>query len=304
MIESVTKPPVVETPEPGVHENVSFADYRAWQAVSQTGMKILEEESASSFREMRDFPRDSKAFREGRLVDCYSLEPEQWPDKYTLAPTAKDGTVLAKRSKADKATWAQYEERGKELVKPAELELAKAMRAAFMAHSIAGPMVTDSKKQVSLLWQDAETGILCKARPDMVVETHRLVMEWAQPLPYRCLADLKTTRPGHAHPRRFYRTLAEWGYQFQAAFYRDGWEVLTGEKLPFLFVVGEKRPYPLVAVHGVTDRAFMVGRIQYRNALRIYQQCVLSGEWPGYDELLYEVDVPEWLARRELGEEA
>ena len=73
------------------------------------------------------------------------------------------------------------------------------------------------------------------------------------------LIDLKTAVT--AAPQRFSRSLVDYGYALQAAWYQDGYEALTGERLPFVHVVVEKEPPHLVAMYQVDADAWPTERI-------------------------------------------
>jgi hypothetical protein len=97
------------------------------------------------------------------------------------------------------------------------------------------------------------------------------------------------------------------GYAYQVAFYSDGWQKLSGESPPWLWLCAESAPPYLVAVHAAAEAWLIRGRDAYRRALRTYAECQASGEWPGYpcDDDPAPVSPPTWLPkiRREEEEE-
>ena len=60
-------------------------------------------------------------------------------------------------------------------------------------------------------------------------------IDWLLP---NAIVDLKTTI--NAAPSKFSRALIDYGYALQAAWYQEGYEALTGERLPFV-----KTPFQL-----------------------------------------------------------
>ena len=96
----------------------------------------------------------------------------------------------------------------------------------------------------------------------------------------------------------FSRSIANFGYEIQAAFYVDGIRAVTGMELPFLFVAVEKEAPHAVAVYRADPEVIEVGRKKYRAALQLLKWCQESGSWPAYQpggeiEL---ISLPRWAA--------
>jgi len=70
-------------------------------------------------------------------------------------------------------------------------------------------------------------------------------------------------------------------------------KALTGEELPFHFVLVEKTEPYLVSVVELDTEAVNIGRQLNDRAKRIYRECTATGNWPGYPsgEL---VSLPMW----------
>jgi hypothetical protein len=142
-----------------------------------------------------------------------------------------------------------------------------------------------------MFWRDAEFGFMCKTRPDVM------------PTEGGYLADVKTA--ASAHPDAFSRSVAHYGYHQQAAWYLDGVAAVTGERRPrFYFIVVEKTPPFLVAVHQLDAEAIEWGRILNRQARGMYAWCVEQGSWPSYTADLtgpvktFDIGLPHWERRR------
>jgi exodeoxyribonuclease VIII len=114
------------------------------------------------------------------------------------------------------------------------------------------------------------------------------------------LVDLKTCVD--ASPAGFAKSIVNWRYQVQAAFYSDGWEAATGQKVhAFVFAAVEKEwPYA-AAAYMLTDEDLTQGRLAYRRNLRTYAACTASGEWPGYSTDIQLLNLPAW-AKKETAE--
>lgn len=107
--------------------------------------------------------------------------------------------------------------------------------------------------------------------------------------------DLKTIART-ADAESFRREANEYGYHVQQEFYRDTYRASEGAELNFLFVVVEKDPPHLVAVHQLDAVYQQMGKTLAAEARRIYAECTESGEWPGYDTNIQLVGPPVWAA--------
>jgi hypothetical protein len=120
------------------------------------------------------------------------------------------------------------------------------------------------------VWDDPDTGLLCKARIDYQRDN--------------TLADLKTSRDDSNRPlpESFEYSLWTYSYYSQAAWYQTGWEVLTGERLPFWFVVlGTGSPMQCVAAP-VGEMTLRLGREKNRERMALWKFCHQNRHFPGY----------------------
>ncbi|MCV6037263.1 PD-(D/E)XK nuclease-like domain-containing protein, partial [Escherichia coli] len=72
-----------------------------------------------------------------------------------------------------------------------------------------------------IYWEDPETGILCRCRPDKIIPEFHWIM------------DVKTT----ADIQRFKTAYYDYRYHVQDAFYSDGYEAQFGVQPTFVFLV-------------------------------------------------------------------
>lgn len=178
-----------------------------------------------------------------------------------------------------------------------ELAQAKAMAAAVEAHPLASQLFLSSpgEAELSAYWRDAETGVLCRCRPDW----------WRLD---GILVDVKTTED--ASPAGFSKSIEKFRYHVQAAMYVDGaraaleasgnpWGLAAPHEM--VFVAIEKKPPHAVAVYRLDAEAIEIGRREMRRDLATYAQCLATGVWPAYGDSLMRISLPEWRMRRELG---
>lgn len=161
-----------------------------------------------------------------------------------------------------------------------------AMKAAVMAHPAARALLTGKpgKAEQSVYWVDQVTGQLCRCRPDF----------WRAD---NVLVDVKTT--DDASLEGFGKSISNWRYDVQAAFYCDGVKAATGNDVrAFVFLAVEKRPPYAVACYMLTPEDVELGRLQYRRDLAVYAQCQQSGQWPGYGDKIQTATLPAWHGAR------
>ena len=99
------------------------------------------------------------------------------------------------------------------------MDAALAMAAAVRSHQAAAELLRDGQAEQSFWWDDADTGLRCKCRPD-----------W---LNGATVIDLKTTTD--ASPAGFAKSCATFRYHVQASHYLAG---LPAER--FIFIAVEK----------------------------------------------------------------
>lgn len=268
----------MKTPADGIYSGTSYEEYEQWEAVRNSMLKVINKQSPAHAREYMDNPKpptDALAF--GSLLHCKVLEPETFDSLYIVSPQ------VDKRTKAGKATWAEFQEKaeGRIVISEGWDIQSRAMAKAAFVHEDAKQFVNNGEPEVSILWTDTETGLRCKARLDYV--------HWDMSV----IVDLKSTK--NAQSNAFARDAFFYGYHQQAAFYRDGLNILKHNEPSFVIVPFEKEPPYVVACYEWDDISLLVGRKAYRKALDIYAKCIESDIWLGYTDLNY-LSVPKWAA--------
>lgn len=165
---------------------------------------------------------------------------------------------------------------------PADAARIDAMAEAALAHRAARTLLEmPGRSEVSAFATDPETGVECKARFDRLPDDHAVSV------------DVKTTA-GSASPSGFSRDAARFGYPIQEAHYTAvlGWA--TGERPPMLFVVVEKSPPHLVAVHEFPEVVRLTAADLAARARETYAECVAANDWPGYSDDVLTTDLPTW----------
>ena len=224
---------------------------------------------------------DTPVFSVGKAAHSIIIEGDE--------AFARDVAVMPEdmdlRTKAGKEWNAEQAEAGKTVIRWKQWLAIRAMVDAFRAHPMAARAFANGSPEQSLIWQDAETGIWLKARPD-----------WT-PTDSRFLPNYKTAIC--AKPADFSRAAFAYGYHQSAAMVIDAARVVLGIDNPaHYWIVQEKDPPYLVTLYTMSDDAIEWGRIINRAALATFARCVKRGEWPGYADTAVQLEMPAWAERQ------
>ena len=186
---------------------------------------------------------------------------------------------------AAKAKVKEIRERGGVPLKQVEYDQVKAMAAALRAHPLAGKLLNPAAgvAEQAGFWQDPETGVWCRVKFDFLrIHATRL----------RVIVDYKSA--ASAEPGHFRRSIHNFGYFQQDAWYEDGAEALGIDVDGFLFVTQEKEPPYLVTVFQLDPEDLAAGRARNRLALETYRRCTETGYWPAYSDDVVQISRPAW----------
>ena len=230
----------------------------------------------------------------GTALHCAYLEPERFKDAYMEVPK------FDKRTKEGKLKAEEYEKaaQGKEFLDAEDMSAVNAILKKIGEHVKATSLRIQSVTEKSYFWTDDDTGIMCRIRCDMlVVDEHGRIV---------AIIDLKTT--ADASKASFRRSIDDYGYDLQAAFYTDAVKVAIGREVPFYFLVVESEAPHSVALYRMGQQSIDIGRRKYRMALQLMDWCTQNDSWPGYQPQPFceeeEIDLPEWSIKRARAEYA
>jgi PDDEXK-like domain of unknown function (DUF3799) len=261
---------------PGVYPAMPFDEYFSCENISKHQLDSLAR-SPAHYRAALEQPRkQTAAMAFGAAVHAAVLEPGKFTERYTQAPETD------KRSKLGKEAHEAAAAGGRALLKIEELVAINEMVNAINSHPFASILLApeDGEAEVSIAWVDEETGVPCRARPDFLNAAHGVCM------------DLKTCQD--ASLGVFARSCANYTYHIQAAFYLSGLAAVKQPHDKFIFVAVETEPPYAVACYELDAEDLRIGRVRYRHALAVYQQCLASDTWPSYPEEIRVLELPAW----------
>lgn len=253
---------------------MSNADYHSQTSISKSGLDLIRKAPAI-YKWRKENPQPtSPAMRMGTLVHTAILEPHLLSE-LLIAPT------VDRRTTAGKAEWAAFvaEANGREVVTEDELAQLTAIRNAAHAHPAAGKALAMIEEvETSIFWE--RDGIQCRCRPDAILSNGVII-------------DVKTTRGATVDD--FVRSVVQYRYHVQAAYYSDGYKAAFGESPKgFCFLAIENESPHLCAVYVASEAMTLRGRSNYEEDLRTYSRCLDTNEWPGLSETPTVIDLPTW----------
>ena len=263
---------------PQIIHGMPNADYHASQAISKSGLDKIAK-SPAHYRAAKEAPAETTdAMVIGSAFHDYILLPEIFQTAYTVLPEDFNG-----RTKDGKSYLETIKASGQTILKAEWLKDIQGMAAAVAAHPKAAALLTGGHPEVSIFWQDADTGIDCRCRPDYIHSSG-------------IIADLKST--ADAGPAAFSKSCANFRYHVQDAFYSEGFYQATGAwPRGFVFIAVEKTAPYAVACYTLDDVAKEKGRELYQQGLQTLQAVQAANEWPAYSDQIETLTLPAWALR-------
>jgi hypothetical protein len=272
------------TPPMGLHYGMPAAQYHGTEAVSNTMLSDMADSPAHCFalHHAPDRPerKETPAMRNGTLAHCYMLEPHTISERYLVKPAGIDG-----RTKEGKA-WLQSVPPYLTIVDADQMAIAKAQRAAIMAVPKLAELLSKGSAEVSVFWNDTESGLVCRARPD-----------WLHPTGTKSVVAVDVKTISELTLETIQRSMATYGYHRQAAHYSNGLTAcgLKVEAFAFAFV---SSAYPFLAACIVLDDETMQqGADEVAELLEQYATCRRANHWPAFGDSFRLLGLPTWARR-------
>lgn len=168
-------------------------------------------------------------------------------------------------------------------LKQVDFDRIEPMLAALQRHDLVRALYADGIVEATMAWQDKETGIWLRARPDFLPTAHSIIPD------YKSAAD--------ASPTAFQKSILNYRYHWSAALIDDGIRELYGERPDsFVFIVQEKEAPYVVQLVTLDPYALGWGRVQVRQQLRRLADLLAKDPktWPAYGEEIEVVGLPRW----------
>lgn len=222
----------------------------------------------------------------GRAAHALLLGDEVFDDKYVYvpddAPKKPTKTQIAAFMRdgqwsdacGDAAIWWEEftaKSQGKIEVTAEQVKIIQYMSENLQNNPLCVELLTSNLVELSMIWQDEETGIWLKSRPDCI------------PNSMADYSDLKTFSPkGPDIVLSAQRSITDHGYVFQMALGQMGSEVLLGHNAPECALVFTQVTEPYDCVPIIIDHDTLYwGKVLIRDALTKIKHGFETNDWPG-----------------------
>lgn len=240
-------------------------EYHKHSAVGKSQLSKISRSPLHYKFELENKKESTATLNFGSAAHKWILEKETFYEEFAILPSG-----LNLKTKADREIRDYFLEinEDKIAISADEFEQIKEMREAIDSHPIARKLLTGRVEQ-SFFWNDADTGIECKCRPDCINDDLKV------------LVDYKTTRD--CSGTRFERDCIKFAYDLQAGMYTEGIFNNELEQYGFSFVVQESsKPYA-VRVYNCDIGFIQQGYEKFRDYIEILHSCLVTGNWYGYE---------------------
>lgn len=262
-----------------ITSRMPVAEYFALSALNVSLLKELRR-SPLHFRHAMQNPKTSPAMTLGTAAHTATLEPERFDRSFAIWNRRTDSGRLAPRN--GKA-WDAFvaESAGRDVLTEDEAITALDIAQAVRSDAVAIKYLEQGDPEVTMQWTIGQRK--CKGRADWITEID------GQPV----VVGLKTARDCRHFP--FAAQAARLGYHLQWAWYRDGFEQITGREPRLVEIVVESDPPHAVVVYAITDDILAQGRQEYLELLDLLAACEARDEWPGPATTEHVLSLPSWV---------
>ncbi len=304
--------------KPGIYDSLPEKDYHAGAGLSASTLVEMARSPAHCKAKMDGLvEKRSRALEIGTALHCAVLEPERFMFDYALAPNPTDSIYADVVPVADTSLKAHckslgiagYSKLKKDELKAAILEVApetrfwdqvvaevsaeatilsegdmalcEGVKASVLAHRKARRAFSGGVAERSLYWEDADTGLLCRARMDYYREDLGIVF------------DLKSTVD--ARYDKFQRAILNYHYHMKAAWYLQGCRALGLPANGFAWLAIEKEPPYAIGLYMASDEMLALGEVEIARLRDRFAECQASGVWPSYADEFSTIELPDWV---------
>jgi hypothetical protein len=252
--------------EPGIYYDIPAATYHALPYVSSSFLKTFKDCPAAA--KIKKNVTDDMNLGSG--IHAYSLEGK---DTFDAEFAIMFQSELNKNSKEYRERRAEFQDKNKgkiilpsHYLKTPTMEIIKGVDESLRTHPLASRILKKGFKETTLIWDDPETGLRCKAR-----------LDWHQD--ESTLVDLKKC----ADVAKFKSQICNFNYDIQAAHYING--ALYNGMGPdtFIFIAVESE-VPFAVKCGYLKQDWLEdAKEETKRLLGLVKECMASGNYPAYE---------------------
>lgn len=263
---------------PGLFRGIGIEAYHQQLTVgpsaSSSGLRTIFNESAAHYfvgsylNPARPERKESEAFIFGRACHHWLLGEADFDRYFVVRPEELNGKAW-NGNRTDCREWLDVcRDAGLTILTPAQRDAISGMARGLKENPLVKAGILDGLVEHSMCWQDRETGIWLKVRPDVI------------PTGDADFADLKSA--ADVTDDGIERAIGDHGLNMQGALVGMACrEVLGREMATFSLVFSEKAEPHVARVKTLKPADLELGERQIRSSLRLFARCLDTGKWPG-----------------------
>lgn len=279
-----TVSPELATLDPGIYPDMTMAEYQALPYVSASRLEKLVRSPKQFKHALSEAPKETPALEKGTALHMAVLEPKLFEGYYIVLGQCdgvkkdKDRCSYQGSFYRDGQSFCKTHDplRGRpmedvEVLERPVFDAVTGMRDSINGHPRARSLFEGRGEfEVSIVFDDPETGVRVRMRPDRLVERAGM------------LVDIKTCFD--AREWAFGRQAERLGYWRKLALYRRGLRAVSWPyKYTSVLAIESLAPFDLfpylIEENDLDDADAEVTRL-----LNLYKQCVQEDSWPGYSK--------------------
>ncbi len=271
--------------KPGVYKNTELSneDYHAHKdSISRSALMLFSDSPYKYWARYRNpsAPKttSSSAMKLGSAFHDFILEPELFEQKYIIKPERiykKDGDIEAYEKY--KLLLEEYAISKKITLDDDEYQTLCAMKESLSKNKKAMNLLLDGRVEHSFFWNDSESKLLCKVRPDVLHDD--------------IIVDLKTI--SDASPQNYQRSMITGGYHIQGAMVRTGVECIEGNRIDTVINVCVETTYPYsVGIYFIDQAALDYAEEKFKKILGDISFAFTHNHYQDYE--VQTIGIPKW----------
>lgn len=289
----------------GAYPDIPIEDYHnnpdllPAPSLSASGAKTIIAKSpyhfwaSSCFNPNRPEPEPKSHFKIGQMAHDWLLTPDRLDDMYFVLPEGFNAAHTKKWAGAIEEMEAAKES-GLTILRHQDAETVRRVADAIGMNDVARLAMSAGVTEITLVWQDKETGVWLRCRPDFLPNS---VIRGAA---VRAVTDLKFMSPEYCSPQGFSNAIRRFGYHIGAGFYFEGIGAVYGaQPTHWVHAVVEKEFPFSVSTYPLPQADIERGKHQMRMAVRRFADCLAADHWPAYTTEPTEVGL-HFAARRTI----
>lgn len=277
--------------KPGMYDGITNYAYHNGPGFSSSQLKVAVKKSMRHFwgEFIAPNPYPNPNATPNRNLDIGSayhkavLEPDEFFSEFIVPPVEWNLRKADHRKQRDDFIAANP---NVTMVTQWELDEIHRMRDALLVSPEIRSIVEGAKCEQSIYWNDEDTNLGLKCRPD---GRHQ---KW--------MLDLKST--ADCSPGFFSRQVHNLGYHYSAAHYLDGDAIINGTDHETFILIAQEKTYPYVATaYPISERALFSAREELAIAKEKIQRAIDTDIWPDY--VPQDIDIPHYARYVERDED-